>query len=93
MIYALGRPVATTRDRDGFFAHLTEGRSVLTVALPSEIAVMRKHFGLEVDARRSGRRIRADQGQEPDAAARRRSRRDRRRRPSCPQTRTFAGSG
>jgi hypothetical protein len=50
VIYALGRPVATTRDRDGFFAHLTEGRSVLTVALPSEIAVMRKHFGLEVTA-------------------------------------------
>ncbi len=48
MIYALGRPVATTRDRDGFFAHLTGGRSVLTVALPSEIAVMRKHFGLVV---------------------------------------------
>jgi hypothetical protein len=48
VIYALGRPVATTRDRDGFYAHLTEGRSVLTVALPSEIAVMRKHFGLEV---------------------------------------------
>ncbi len=38
-----------TRDRDGFFAHLTGGRSVLTVALPSEIAVMRKHFGLEVE--------------------------------------------
>ena len=48
MIYALGHPVATTRDRDGFFAHLTGGRSVLTVALPSEIAVMRKHFGLVV---------------------------------------------
>ena len=48
MIYSLGRPVATTRDRDGFFSHLKGGRSVLTVALPSEIAVMRKHFGLVV---------------------------------------------
>jgi hypothetical protein len=48
VIYALGRPVAMTRDRDGFYAHLTGGRAVLTVALPSEIAVMRKHFGLEV---------------------------------------------
>ena len=48
VIYALGRPVATTRDRDGFFSHLKGGRSVLTVALPSEIAVMRKHFGLVV---------------------------------------------
>ena len=48
MIYALGHPVATTRDRDGFYAHLKGGRSVLTVALPSEIAVMRKHFGLVV---------------------------------------------
>jgi 4-amino-4-deoxy-L-arabinose transferase-like glycosyltransferase len=48
VIYALGRPVALTRDRDGFYAHLTGGRSVLTVALPSEIDVMRKHFGLDV---------------------------------------------
>ena len=48
VIYALGRPAAMTRDRDGFYAHLTGGRSVLTVALPSEIAVMRKHFGLDV---------------------------------------------
>ncbi len=48
VIYALGHPVATTRDRDGFYSHLTGGRSVLTVALPSEIAVMRKHFGLVV---------------------------------------------
>jgi 4-amino-4-deoxy-L-arabinose transferase-like glycosyltransferase len=49
LIYALGRPVATTRDRDGFYAHLSGGRSVLTVALPSEIDVMRRHFGLIVD--------------------------------------------
>ncbi len=48
VVYALGRPIATTRDRDGFYAHLKGGRSVLTVALPSEIAVMRKHFGLIV---------------------------------------------
>ncbi len=48
VIYALGRQVATTRDRDGFYSHLSGGRSVVTVALPSEIAVMRKHFGLVV---------------------------------------------
>jgi 4-amino-4-deoxy-L-arabinose transferase-like glycosyltransferase len=48
VIYAVGHPVALTRDQEGFFAHLRNGRSVLTVALPSEIAVMRSHFGLEV---------------------------------------------
>jgi 4-amino-4-deoxy-L-arabinose transferase-like glycosyltransferase len=48
VVYALGHPVATTRDRDGFFTHLKRGRSVLTVALPSEIEVMRCHFGLVV---------------------------------------------
>jgi len=48
LVYALGRPIATTRDRDGFFAHLAGGRSVLTVALASEIDVMRRHFGLVV---------------------------------------------
>ena len=46
VVYALGHPIATTRDRDGFFAHLKGGHSVLTVALPSEIEVMRSHFGL-----------------------------------------------
>jgi 4-amino-4-deoxy-L-arabinose transferase-like glycosyltransferase len=48
VVYTLGHPIATTRDRDGFFAHLKGGRSVLTVALPSEIDVMRSHFGLVV---------------------------------------------
>jgi 4-amino-4-deoxy-L-arabinose transferase-like glycosyltransferase len=48
LVYALGRPVATTRDRDGFYAHLKGGRSVLTIALPSESQVMRNHFGLSV---------------------------------------------
>jgi 4-amino-4-deoxy-L-arabinose transferase-like glycosyltransferase len=48
VVYSLGYPIATTRDRDGFFAHLKGGRSVLTVALPSEIDVMRSHFGLVV---------------------------------------------
>jgi len=48
VVYALGRPIATTRDRDGFFAHLQGGRSILTVALPSESQVMRDHFGLSV---------------------------------------------
>jgi 4-amino-4-deoxy-L-arabinose transferase-like glycosyltransferase len=49
VVYALGRPLATTRDREGFFAHLKGGRSVLTVALPSEIEVMRSHFRLVVN--------------------------------------------
>ena len=48
VVYALGHPIATTRDRDGFFAHLKGGRTVLTVALPSEVEVMRSHFGLVV---------------------------------------------
>jgi 4-amino-4-deoxy-L-arabinose transferase-like glycosyltransferase len=48
VIYALGHPAALTRDRDGFFAHLEGGRSVLTVLLASEIEVMRRHFGLDV---------------------------------------------
>jgi 4-amino-4-deoxy-L-arabinose transferase-like glycosyltransferase len=48
VIYALGHPVALTRDRDSFFAHLANDQAVLTVALPSEIQVMRSHFKLEV---------------------------------------------
>jgi 4-amino-4-deoxy-L-arabinose transferase-like glycosyltransferase len=48
VVYSLGHPIATTRDRDGFFAHLAGGKSVLTVALPSEVEVMRRHFGLIV---------------------------------------------
>ncbi|MGP0068970.1 MAG: phospholipid carrier-dependent glycosyltransferase [Isosphaeraceae bacterium] len=48
VIYALGHPAALTRDRDGFFAHLEGGRSVLTVLLSTEIEVMRSHFGLDV---------------------------------------------
>jgi 4-amino-4-deoxy-L-arabinose transferase-like glycosyltransferase len=48
MVYSLGYPIALTRDRAGFYSHLTGGRWVLTVALPSEIDVMRRHFGLEV---------------------------------------------
>jgi 4-amino-4-deoxy-L-arabinose transferase-like glycosyltransferase len=46
VVYALGYPIAKTRDRDGFFSHIKGGRSVITVALPSEIEVMRSHFGL-----------------------------------------------
>jgi hypothetical protein len=48
VVYSLGYPIALTRDRDGFYSHLKGGRSVLTVALPSEIEVMRNHFGLVV---------------------------------------------
>ena len=45
VVYALGHPVALTRDRDGFFAHLEGGRPVVTVLLASEIEVMRSHLG------------------------------------------------
>jgi 4-amino-4-deoxy-L-arabinose transferase-like glycosyltransferase len=48
LVYALGRPVATTRDAEAFLARLKGGRSVLTVAIASEINVMRRHFGLTV---------------------------------------------
>jgi 4-amino-4-deoxy-L-arabinose transferase-like glycosyltransferase len=48
VVYSVGHPIALTRDRDGFFGHLKGGRSVLTVALPSEVEVMRNHFGLVV---------------------------------------------
>ncbi len=48
VVYALGHPIALTRDRDGFFAHLEAGRPVVTVLLGSEIDVMRSHFGLDV---------------------------------------------
>jgi 4-amino-4-deoxy-L-arabinose transferase-like glycosyltransferase len=48
VIYAAGGPIALTRDRDSFFAHLGDGRSVITVALESEIDVMRSYFGLIV---------------------------------------------
>ena len=48
VIYALGHPAALMRDRDGFFAHLEGGRTVLTVLLANEIEVMRSHFGLDV---------------------------------------------
>jgi hypothetical protein len=48
VFYAFGHPIATTDDRDGFFAQLAGGRSVLTVARPSEVERMRSYFGLFV---------------------------------------------
>jgi 4-amino-4-deoxy-L-arabinose transferase-like glycosyltransferase len=48
LLYALGRPIATTRDAEGFLSRLKDKRSVLTVATSSEIDVMRRHFGLTV---------------------------------------------
>lgn len=48
VVYALGYPIAETRDPAGFFSHLTGGRSVLTALRENEIEVMREHFGLEV---------------------------------------------
>ena len=48
VIYALGHPVAD-HARSRRVLRAPDGRPVgLTVALPSEIAVMRKHFGLVV---------------------------------------------
>jgi 4-amino-4-deoxy-L-arabinose transferase-like glycosyltransferase len=48
VIYAVGHPVATASDRDAFYRHLRDGRSVLTVALAEQFEVMRNHFGLSV---------------------------------------------
>ncbi len=48
VVYALGHPIALVRDSDGFFTHVTGGRSVATVLLDFEIPVMRSHFGLDV---------------------------------------------
>jgi 4-amino-4-deoxy-L-arabinose transferase-like glycosyltransferase len=49
IIYELGHSVALIRDRDGFFTHVSGGRSVATVLLDFEIPVMRSHFGLDVN--------------------------------------------
>lgn len=48
VVYALGYPIAETREPTGFFSHLTGGRSVLTALRENEIQVMREHFGLDV---------------------------------------------
>jgi hypothetical protein len=48
LFYALGRWIATTRDRDSFFSHLQDGRSVLTVALASDLEIFHSKFGLVV---------------------------------------------
>jgi len=48
MVYALGRSIATVRDRDSFFTHLQDGRSVLTVALESDLEIVRSKYGLSV---------------------------------------------
>ncbi len=48
VVYALGYPIAETRDPAGFFSHLTGGRSVLTALRENEIEVMREHFELDV---------------------------------------------
>jgi 4-amino-4-deoxy-L-arabinose transferase-like glycosyltransferase len=49
LVYALGRPVSTTREADKFLGQLKGKRSVLTVVNSSEIDVMRRHFGLTVN--------------------------------------------
>ncbi len=49
IVYELGHPIALIRDRDGFFRHISGGRSVATVLLDFEIPVMRSHFGLDVE--------------------------------------------
>ena len=48
VVYALGRSIATSRDRDGFFTHLQGGRSVLTVAVDSDLENIQSKFGLSV---------------------------------------------
>ncbi len=48
VVYALGRSIATSRDRDGFFTHLQGGRSVLTVAADSDLENIQSKFGLSV---------------------------------------------
>jgi 4-amino-4-deoxy-L-arabinose transferase-like glycosyltransferase len=48
VVYALGRSIATTRDRDGFFMHLEGGRAVLTVGLESDFEKIRAKHGLTV---------------------------------------------
>jgi 4-amino-4-deoxy-L-arabinose transferase-like glycosyltransferase len=48
LFYALGRWIATTRDRDSFFSHLQDGRSVVTVALASDLEIIHSTFGLVV---------------------------------------------
>jgi 4-amino-4-deoxy-L-arabinose transferase-like glycosyltransferase len=48
VVYSLGHSIATTRDRDGFFTHLQDGRSVLTVELESDLEILRSKYGLSV---------------------------------------------
>ncbi len=48
VVYALGRSIATSRDRDSFFTHLQGGRSVLTVAMDSDLENIQSKFGLSV---------------------------------------------
>jgi 4-amino-4-deoxy-L-arabinose transferase-like glycosyltransferase len=48
VVYALGRPIATTREREGFFTHLQGGRSVLTVGLESDFEKIHAKFGLSI---------------------------------------------
>ena len=76
----VGPPVATTRDRDGFFAHSRAAGPSRRSPCPDEIAVMRDHFGLlvtpvdQVDGYMltRGRRDAPDRGRTRRATTRRR---------------------
>jgi 4-amino-4-deoxy-L-arabinose transferase-like glycosyltransferase len=48
VIYALGRPVASFRDRDGFFELLDRHRQLLTVLTPDETVEYREWLNLDV---------------------------------------------
>jgi 4-amino-4-deoxy-L-arabinose transferase-like glycosyltransferase len=49
VIYAMQKPVATVRDRDGFFDLLDRKASLLTVITPDEAPVLEERYGLDVN--------------------------------------------
>jgi hypothetical protein len=49
VIYSMGRPVATVRDRDGFYAMLDRKKSLLTVITPDEAIAFRDKYQLDVN--------------------------------------------
>jgi hypothetical protein len=49
VIYAMEKPVATVRDRDGFYALLDRKAALLTVITPEEAPVLRDKLRLEVN--------------------------------------------
>jgi len=49
VIYSMGRPVTTVRDRDGFYALLDRKESLLTVITPEEAIAFRDKYQLDVN--------------------------------------------